>query len=47
VHSRQSIGVSEAFVKTLKPEHVHVTPAPKPQTVFGLIEDGIEDYTHN
>lgn len=31
------VGVSEAFVKTLKRDYVHVTPLPDATTVLGLI----------
>lgn len=43
----QSIGISEAFVKTLKRDYVQMTPLPDAQTVLGLIEGWIEDYNDN
>ena len=39
--------MSEAFVKTLKRNYVHVTSLPDAKTVLGLIEGWIEDYNHN
>ena len=39
--------MSEAFVKTLKRDYVHVTPLPDAQTVLGLIGAWIEDYNEN
>ena len=39
--------MSEAFVKTLKRDYVHVTPLPDAQTVLGLIGIWIEDYNDN
>lgn len=47
VRSPQSNGMSEAFVKTLKRDYVHVTPLPDAQTVLGLIGTWIEDYNNN
>ncbi len=39
--------MSEAFVKTLKRDCVHVTPRPDAQTVLGLIRGRIEDDNDN
>lgn len=47
VQSPQSNGISEAFVKTLKRDYVHVTPLPDAQTVLALIGNWIEDYNEN
>ena len=47
VKSPQSNGMSEAFVKTLKRDYVHVNPLPDAQTVLSLIGDWIEDYNEN
>jgi transposase InsO family protein len=47
VKSPQSHGIAEAFVKTLKPDHVHVTPLPGAATVLGLIAGWIEDDNEN
>lgn len=47
VKSPQSNGISEAFVKTLKRDYVHVTPLPDAATVLGLIAGWIEDYNDN
>lgn len=47
VQGPQSNGISEAFVKTLKYDYVHVTPLPDAQTILGLIGCWIEDYNEN
>lgn len=47
VRSPQSNGMSEAFVKTLKRDHVEVTPLPDAEAVLGLIGTWIEDYNDN
>ncbi len=47
VQSPQSNGISEAFVKTLKRDYVHVTQLPDAHTVLGLIGGWIEDYNDN
>ena len=47
VKSPQSNGISEAFVKTLKRDYVHVTPLPNAATVLGLIAGWFEDYNDN
>jgi len=47
VQSPQSNGISEAFVKTLKRDYVHVTPLSDAQTVLALIGNWIEDYNEN
>jgi putative transposase len=47
VKSPQSNGISEAFVKTLKRDYVHVTPLPDAATVLGLIAGWFEDYNDN
>lgn len=47
VASPQSNGMSEAFVKTLKRDHVRVNPLPDAETVLRLIGDWIEDYNDN
>ena len=43
VASPQSNGMSEALVKTLKRDCVHVNPLPDAKTVLRLIENWIED----
>nr|WP_278184873.1 DDE-type integrase/transposase/recombinase [Salipiger marinus] len=47
VKSPQSNGISEAFVKTLKRDYVHVTPLPDAATVLELIAGWFEDYNDN
>ncbi len=47
VASRQSSGMSEAFVKSLKRNYVRVNPLPDAETVLTLIGDWIEDYNEN
>ena len=47
VQSPQSNGISEAFVKTLKRDYVHVTPLPTAEAVLALIGAWIEDYNEN
>jgi transposase InsO family protein len=47
VQSPQSNGISEAFVKTLKRDYVHVTPLPDAEAVLALIGAWIEDYNEN
>ena len=47
VKSPQSNGMSEAFVKTIKRDYVHVNPLPNAETVLSLIGDWIEDYNEN
>lgn len=47
VKSPQRDGISEAFVKTLKRDYVHVTPLPDAATVLALIPGWIEDYNDN
>lgn len=47
VKSPQSNGISEAFVKTLKRDYVHVAPLPDAATVLELIAGWFEDYNDN
>lgn len=47
VQSPQSNGISEAFIKTLKRDYVHVTPLPDARTVLGLLGSWFEDYNDN
>src|SRR6056297_27718 len=44
VRSPESDGASEAFVKTLKRDHVRVTPLPDARTAIGLADGRISDH---
>jgi transposase InsO family protein len=44
VHSPESNGMSEAFVKTLKRDYVRITPLPDAAAVLGLVTAWIDDY---
>ena len=47
VASPQSNGMSEAFVKTLKRDYVHINPLPDAATVLASIQEWFEDYNEN
>ena len=47
VKSPQSNGISEAFVKTLKRDYVHVTPIPNAEIAMQAIASWFEDYNEN
>lgn len=46
VKSRQSNGISEAFVHTLKRDYVHVSPLRDAVEALALIDTWIEDYNN-
>lgn len=47
MESPQSNGISEAFVNTLKRDHVRVTPLPDAEAALGLVGGWIEDCNAN
>ena len=44
VESLESNGMAEAFVKTLKRDHVRISPIPNALTALALIDTWMEDY---